>query len=68
METINPDGVEIEVPWREMEVGSSVFIPCFRTFDAALQIKRLGLALNMRFRTMPKLEGGYRGLRVWRVR
>lgn len=64
---IDPDGLRIVIPWGELRVGSSFFIPCINTESCERQVqtvaKRLGIVLASRTR----IEGPYMGLRFWRT-
>lgn len=67
LDDIDPDGVRIVLPWNELEVGGSFFVPCINTATCERQLgviaKRLGITLTTRLR----LEGQHLGLRVWRT-
>lgn len=54
--------------WGQMQVGQSVFIPCFNTFEAGRQVRHIAKRHGYHVRIVPRIEGGYRGLRVWRMR
>ena len=64
---LDPDGVRIIVPWDELHVGGSFFVPCVNTDLCIRQVqgvaKRLGISLTCRQR----IETPYLGLRVWRT-
>jgi hypothetical protein len=64
---LDPDGVRIIVPWEELRVGGSVFVPCINTEACERQVqgvaKRLGISLTCRKR----IEAPYLGLRIWRA-
>lgn len=59
------DGVKILVPWSEMRVSDSVFIPTWDTEELHVQLK---VVVPFRYRTQPRTEDGYRGVRVWRTK
>jgi len=64
---LDPDGVRIVVPWEELHVGGSFFIPCVNVGECAKQVddvaKRLGIGLTPRQR----VEYHRLGLRIWRT-
>lgn len=59
------DGVKILVPWSEMRVGDSVFIPTWNTEKLYEQLKRV---VPFRYRAESRIEDGYRGVRIWRYK
>jgi hypothetical protein len=64
---LDPDGLRIVVPWEELAVGSSFFIPCVNVDTCERQARviagRLGMTLTFRHR----IERQHLGLRVWRT-
>jgi hypothetical protein len=67
LDEIDPDGVRIILPWDELGVGCSFFVPCVNSDTCKRQIgviaQRLGITLTFRAR----VEGQHLGLRVWRT-
>jgi hypothetical protein len=64
---IEPDGLLITVSWGDMEVGSSIFVPCINVDTCKTQVKeiadRFGWIIVMRVR----VEDYRLGLRIWRT-
>jgi len=63
---LDPDGLRIVVPWEELHVGGSFFIPCINVelcWKQSVEIaERLGIALTCKQR----IEAQCLGLRIWR--
>jgi len=38
---LNPDGVRVVVKWADMDVGTSVFVPCINTEEAMRQAAKI---------------------------
>lgn len=66
LDDLCPDGVRIVVPWKDMRVGESVFVPCINTTrakrEAAAVAKRLQITLKCRV----CVEDYRLGIRIWR--
>jgi len=64
---LDPDGLRIIVPWQELHVGGSFFVPCVNIDACTRQVeevaKRLGIGLTCRRR----IEAKRLGLRIWRT-
>ena len=67
IETLNPDGVPIDVAWSEFGIGSSVFIPAINTTKLLNQIRRVASYHHWEIQHRVHSEGGKWGVRVWRV-
>jgi hypothetical protein len=67
IDDLNPDGLRITVNWGDMEVKSSIFIPCVDTEKGKEQLKKLAKRKNWEFDTQVCIEGGKLGLRAWRT-
>lgn len=67
LETLNPDGVPIDVAWSEFEVGASVFIPAINTTKLLTQLKAVAQYHRWTIQHRIHSEGGKWGVRVWRV-
>jgi hypothetical protein len=67
IDDLNPDGLRITVNWGDMEVKSSIFIPCVDTEKGKEQLKKLAKRKNWEFDTRVCIEGGKLGLRAWRT-
>ena len=68
LDDLNPDGVHIVVKWEDMDVGSSVFIPCINTDKAIQQLKTI--CVNRKgwdIRAKVVIENPHVGVRVWRI-
>ena len=64
---LSPDGVRIIVPWKDMKVQSSIFVPCLNTRLAETQVNKLFLAWGWEYCADVRVEKGKMGLRVWRT-
>ena len=64
---LSPDGVRIVVEWSDMQVGTSIFIPCIDTEKARKQVKSIFSGKKWQFLAKVRVETGYLGLRVWRT-
>lgn len=67
LDDIAPDGVRVVIPWSELHVGGSFFVPCINVAQAQREVgviaDRLGYTLICRTRTEDKVLG----LRIWRT-
>jgi hypothetical protein len=63
-------GAPKSAPFHEMEIGDSVFFPT-KTRERELSVRSLASAWKKRsgysFATHVVVEGGIRGIRIWRV-
>ena len=64
---LNPDGLVIRIPWFEMEVGDSCFIPCVNVELARVQLRTLSRDYGIPCTTRVRVEAGILGLRLWRT-
>ena len=64
---LDPDGVRIIVPWRELHVGGSLFVPCINTEACERQIQGVAQRLGIRLTCRQRIEAQHLGLRVWRT-
>jgi len=64
---LTPDGVRFYVPWYELEVGCSVFVPCINVVALQKQLVKKAKDLGIRIRYETRVENGIFGLRFWRV-
>ena len=64
---INPDGVEIKIPYNKWEVGMSVFIPAINLAKLKTQIKRVARHKQWKIEIKGRVEDGKLGLRIWRI-
>lgn len=64
---LDPDGVEIIIPWGEMDVGSSVFIPCINTIEAMRQVRTITKFWGWRIHGKAMAKNDIWGLRIWRI-
>lgn len=62
-----PDGVTIVVPWEEMAVGDSVFVPCIDVVEAEIQVRSVKALLRIGLDTQRRIEAQKLGLRIWRT-
>lgn len=61
------EGVTYEVNWRKFRRGTSIFIPCLEPRRARPQVLEVTERLNLKVLVKVCIEGGIRGLRIWRV-
>jgi len=64
---INPDGVEIKIPYDKWEVGMSVFVPAINLHRLKIQVKRVARKKGWRVESKGRVEDGKLGLRIWRI-
>jgi hypothetical protein len=64
---LNPDGVPIRVPWGDIQIGESIFVPCINIPRCVGQIQGIGGKFGMRFAYRTVIEHGILGLRAWRT-
>lgn len=57
----------IQIPWRTLDVGMSVFVPHIDPTAAERLIVRRAEELEMTVVCRTRIEGGRLGLRFWRV-
>jgi hypothetical protein len=62
-----PDGVIISVNWDKMGVGTSAFIPCIDTAEAASQVRDLFKTRGWQCDTRVCVENNKLGVRFWRT-
>lgn len=64
---LDPDGIRIIVPWGELRVGGSVFVPCIDTDVCEKQVQGVAKRLGMTLTCKRRIETPYLGLRIWRT-
>jgi len=64
---LSPDGVRIIVPWKDMKVQSSIFVPCLNTRLAETQVRWVFSQLKWQYVAQVRIEDKKMGLRVWRT-
>lgn len=64
---LNPDGVRVIVDWEDMDIGTSIFVPCVNTEEAKKQIKMFFSKQTWDYLIRVRIEGGKLGVRVWRT-
>ena len=64
---INPDGVEVVIPWADFLVGASVFIPALDMTRLMRQMHREARLLGGKLVCRERIEGGKIGVRFWRI-
>ena len=67
VDDLNPDGVKVVVRWKDMVVGSSVFIPCINTEEAMRQAAKILLAKDYKTEARVVVEGEVLGIRICRT-
>ncbi len=64
---LNPDGVRVIVDWEDMDIGTSIFVPCVNTEAAKKQIKTFFHSQAWQYVIKVRIEGGKLGVRAWRT-
>jgi hypothetical protein len=65
---LNVFGAEYYMPWEEMPVGASVFLPTTALDrQVAKKLRRVERYLDWKFAVRQRCEFGIFGVRVWRV-
>jgi hypothetical protein len=64
---LDPDGVRIVIPWEELDVGSSFFIPCIDVDKGRRQAAEVAYRLGMSLTARVRIEDNRLGLRIWRT-
>jgi hypothetical protein len=59
--------VSYNVNWRAFKRGSSIFIPCLDPVAARAEVMTVLKRLRIKVLTKVSIEGGVRGLRMWRT-
>ena len=67
VDDLNPDGLRITVNWEDMDVSSSVFVPCVNTEKCRDQLKQLAKRKDWKLAMHTCIESGKLGLRAWRT-
>ena len=61
------EGVTYDVDWRAFKKGASLFFPCLDQERAQTQLMVVMNRLRLKVLVKHSIEGGIRGLRVWRM-
>jgi len=61
------DRVSYDVKWKKFRRGYSIFIPCLNCANAKLELLGTTKRLKIKVLTKVVIEGGIRGLRIWRM-
>ena len=67
IDDVAPDGVRVVIKWREMVVGSSIFIPCINTDKVLTETIQVGHNKGMTLEHKVRMEKGKLGVRFWRT-
>ena len=67
VDDLNPDGLRVTVNWDNMDVKSSIFVPCIDTEKAKNQLQKLAERKKWKFDMQVCIENKKLGLRVWRT-
>jgi intergrase/recombinase len=59
--------VSYQINWQKFRKGRSFFVPCIDSVAARTTVARVARRLRMEVVTKVVVEGGIKGLRVWRV-
>lgn len=62
-----PDGIRIVVPWDDIPVGTSVFVPCLNTLKAIKEFEHIAASRGWYVDARVGINKGKYGVRVWRV-
>lgn len=62
-----PDGLPVFVPWGDIHIGESIFVPCINQSRCKAQITRIAATYGMAFKYRTRVEHGILGLRAWRT-
>jgi hypothetical protein len=64
---LDPDGLRIIVPWEDMQVDSSFFVPCINVELCWKQAVEIANRLGISLRCKQRIEAQCLGLRIWRT-
>jgi len=64
---LNPDGVRVVVKWVDMDVGTSVFVPCINTEEAMRQAAKIVVDKGYKTEAKVVVENEILGIRIWRT-
>jgi hypothetical protein len=64
---LEPDGLLITVSWDDMEVGSSIFVPCINVDACKKQVREIADMFGWFVTTRVCIEDYKLGLRIWRT-
>ncbi len=64
---LNPDGVKIIVAWDDMDIGTSVFVPCINTEKAKKQLVKFFKYNTWQYVVKVRIENSMLGVRIWRT-
>lgn len=59
--------VSYQINWKKFKRGYSFFIPCLDPKSARKEIKEVTDRLKYKILTKVVIEGGVKGLRIWRL-
>ena len=63
---IAPDGVRITINWDNMNIGTSIFVPCINTESAIQEVTKICTEKGWEIQSCLRIEGGCLGVRFWR--
>jgi hypothetical protein len=67
LDDLHPDGVRVVIPWDDVKVGMSVFVPCINTELAERQLSKIAARRKISLEAQERIENGRFGLRIWRT-
>ena len=67
LDDIAPDGIRIVINWSNMNVGSSVFIPCINARKAREQVNVIFKRKSWQYKAKTTIESNKLGVRIWRT-
>ena len=67
LDDLCPDGLRIVIPWKDLQPGMSVFVPCVNLRDAKWQALSVAKRHGIEIRCITRVEDYKLGLRIWRT-
>lgn len=64
---IAPDGLPISVSWEDMEVGTSIFVPCLNFDTCRKHVREITNNFGWIMVDKVRIEHNILGLRIWRT-
>jgi hypothetical protein len=62
------NNLEYRVDWRNFNRGTSFFVPCLHIEEGKALLYATTRRLGFKVAIKPVIEGGFKGLRVWRIK
>lgn len=64
---LDPDGLRLIVPWEELHIGGSFFVPCINVEACKRQVLEIANRLGVSLTCRQRIEAQRLGLRIWRT-